>query len=873
MAKKLRFNIASGVNLSINEFNNTDNTWTEATYKDFVVGDVVLFSSNLYYNFTGNFVLPSSTDPITTPVTDTTNWKILGSGSHSRDVVVTKNATSGLITLTVTNTGGADTVYTFNEGHSIYTKDGSTPSVGIPGIIAQRKHLVFNGPSVENKSITIDGVATDVTQISTETNENSSASGTSPYTKSTLNDEDVFVFKKLEGTTDEVELADTTGNNGQIVISAPQVPINKTNADASKVVTDKFTLGGSAAIVGTHGNIDLDDIYTNTLSTDSLTGNFGTIRSIKDVSFTPPGDGDVLVYNSTNNQYQPEHHGDEGTLESLSDVNTSNEVNGDLLQLLKRTATYYLEPSHIVDGTIFSVKCPGGELITSPAGYPAITQIDFMVNHDESSEARVISLTNGNTHVQIALNYDFTPSINNVITTLYSIFNLSAFSSVFSWGGSLGDRNRNINSHGNYSLVGTYNTMLNPDPAVATTASGSLGFRDARNSVEQSFDVGSVRISINTGISTAVATISLASTTSFATLNSEVLSAINSQTSITDHYTVTNPLNGTMSFTAKATGAQYNGRVELEFFDTGGRGNHSDDISPAFGTGASITGGSGTGATSVLDWTDGSQRSLKNLSFVNCISSFSNGGNTWRNALAPSGGAKTIADATAYAAETWSAGDLMTPTADFDIVSVAAIAAEIAITFPNVPADNSLVGYLGLMNGANDSFFQIRTASTPDVTPTEVFFGTFDNTNTGPSFLGQNNGTQLLFRGTSATPNSGNQWALDAKGVIDSIVATGDTGLQATGRGSTSTGAFISANCTAEVSGRVLTITANVGGVTGGVNISENTDLNGDYEAAFTQGVNSTDVTFAQDKVYLRLENNGWKEFNFDATIAPGGNI
>ena len=871
MAKKLRFNIASGVNLSINEFNNTDNTWTEATYKDFVVGDVVLFSNNLYYNFTGNFVLPSSTDPITTPVTDTTNWEILGSGSHSRDVVVTKNATSGLITLTVTNTGGADTVYTFNEGHSIYTKDGSTPSVGIPGIIAQRKHLVFNGPSVENKSITIDGVATDVTQISTETNENSSASGTSPYTKSTLNDEEVFVFKKLEGTADEVELADTTGDAGQIVISAPQVPINKTNADASKVVTDKFTLGGSAAIVGTHGNIDLDDIYTNTLSTDSLTGNFGTIRSIKDVSFTPPGDGDVLVYNSTNNQYEPEHHGDEGTLESLSDVNTSNELNGDLLQLLKRTATYYLEPSHIVDGTIFSVKCPGGELITSPAGYPAITQIDFMVNHDESSEARVISLTNGNTHVQIALNYDFTPSINNVITTLYSIFNLSAFSSVFSWGGSLGDRNRNINSHGNYSLVGTYNTMLNPDPAVATTANGSLGFRDARNSVEQSFDVGSVRISIDTGISTAVATISLASTTSFATLNSEVLSAINSQTSITDHFTVTNPLNGTMSFTAKATGAQYNGRVELEFFDTGGRGNHSDDISPAFGTGASITGGSGTGATSVLDWTDGSQRSLKNLSFVNCISSFSNGGNTWRNALAPTGGAKTIADDTAYLAETWSAGDLMTPTADFDIVSVTGTRAVLKITYDNATVATGDI--IVFDRTTMDAFFEVVTDGTPNIGGGAGVW--IIGNKTSESGINETNwgqagsaGVQIWMPGGAYTDRAD---YVDQQKVILDAIATEEPGTQAPLLNVATVGAFLRRKCTitTDTDGSI-TFT---GTESEAVTISANDFTDNITETLRTNGTADTTVTFAQDKVYLRLENNGWKEFNFDATIAPGGSI
>ena len=761
---------------------------------------------------------------------DNTQWAAFVESGDNNLNTITQDTTTGVVTIERKNL--AD--FVFNSGASIYTKDGSVAIVGQSGVIPQRGHLVFNGPSVENKSIMIDGVATDVTQVSTETNENSIASGTSPYTKSTLNDEEVFVFKKLEGTTDEIELADTTGTSGKIVFSAPQ-------------------------------------IVTNKIGVDSLTGDNGTIRSIKDVSFTPPGDGDVLVYNSTNNRYEPEHHGDGGTLESLSDVNTSNELNGDLLQLLKRTATYYLEPSHIVDGTIFSVKCPGGELITSPAGYPAITQIDFMVNHDESSEARVISLTNGNTHVQIALNYDFTPSINNVITTLYSIFNLSAFSSVFSWGGSLGDRNRNINSHGNYSLVGTYNTMLNPDPAVATTASGSLGFRDARNSVEQSFDVGSVRISINTGISTAVATISLASTTSFATLNSEVLSAINSQTSITDHFTVTNPLNGTMSFTAKATGAQYNGRVELEFFDTGGRGNHSDDISPAFGTGASITGGSGTGATSVLDWTDGSQRSLKNLSFVNCISSFSNGGNTWRNALAPTGGAKTIADAAAYLAETWSAGDLMTPTADFDILSVAGIRAVLKITYDNATVATGDI--IVFDRTTMDAFFEVVTDGTPNIGGGAGVW--IIGNKTSESGINETNwgqaggaGVQIWMPGGAYTDRAD---YVDQQKVILDAIATEEPGTQAPLLNVATVGAFLRRKCTitTDTDGSI-TFT---GTESEAVTLSANDFTDNVTETLRTNGTADTTITFAQDKVYLRLENNGWKEFNFDATIAPGGSI
>ena len=114
MSRKLQFNISDGVNLSVNEEDNTANLWTEATYNDFGVYSPVFYNNNLYLNITGTFVLPSSTNPITTPENDSTNWVILGSGQHVRDITV--DTATGVITVTYTD---SSTALTFQTGHGI----------------------------------------------------------------------------------------------------------------------------------------------------------------------------------------------------------------------------------------------------------------------------------------------------------------------------------------------------------------------------------------------------------------------------------------------------------------------------------------------------------------------------------------------------------------------------------------------------------------------------------------------------------------------------------------------------------------------------------------------------------------------------------
>ena len=114
MSRKLQFNISDGVNLSVNEEDNTANLWTEATYNDFGVYAPVFYNNNLYLNITGTFVLPSSTNPITTPENDSTNWVILGSGQHVRDITV--DTGTGVITVTYTDN---TTALTFQTGHGI----------------------------------------------------------------------------------------------------------------------------------------------------------------------------------------------------------------------------------------------------------------------------------------------------------------------------------------------------------------------------------------------------------------------------------------------------------------------------------------------------------------------------------------------------------------------------------------------------------------------------------------------------------------------------------------------------------------------------------------------------------------------------------
>ena len=124
MAKKLIFQKSGGNNISIDEEGLTANTWTEATFSDFGTWTPVEFGNNVYVNTTGTFI---GGTPPPDPATDTTNWTIICSGSHVRSITIEEETTTGIVTVTITDTGGTVTVRTFQAGHQITMDGGSRP--------------------------------------------------------------------------------------------------------------------------------------------------------------------------------------------------------------------------------------------------------------------------------------------------------------------------------------------------------------------------------------------------------------------------------------------------------------------------------------------------------------------------------------------------------------------------------------------------------------------------------------------------------------------------------------------------------------------------------------------------------------------------
>ena len=212
MSRKTEYIYNSGVNSGLQEETNTSNLWTEVTYNNFGVYTPVFYANNLYINFTGTFVLPASTTPITTPATDTTNWRIIGSGSHVRDITVTEDSNTGIVSIVITATDNTTSTVTFNSGHTIVDNGGTS--------LAQRIKLQSKGTNAGFKAKDTDTTELDLSQV--DTNKTNADASKAVTDKITL------------GTSSAISIA----NNGSISLDGSTVNLSTINAKVAHIDVD-----------------------------------------------------------------------------------------------------------------------------------------------------------------------------------------------------------------------------------------------------------------------------------------------------------------------------------------------------------------------------------------------------------------------------------------------------------------------------------------------------------------------------------------------------------------------------------------------------------------------------------------------------------
>ena len=164
---------------------------------------------NIYINTTGVFTISA---PSVDSGLESSNWLLLPAGEHAATVVVTN--TNGVINIAVTGTGGNVTNTSFDAGHIFQNESGSA--------LDYRETLQIKGDTTFAIK-DADTVELDLEQIDTN---------------------------KI--TVDKFTLGSSTAVSGDDVsIDLDDISINKTNADASKVITDNITLSSA---------ISLDDV-------------------------------------------------------------------------------------------------------------------------------------------------------------------------------------------------------------------------------------------------------------------------------------------------------------------------------------------------------------------------------------------------------------------------------------------------------------------------------------------------------------------------------------------------------------------------------------------------------------------------------------
>ena len=487
-------------------------------------------------------------------------------------------------------------MHPFDSGHALFTKDGSTPNVGAPGIIPQRKNLVFNGPSVSNETILIDGVSTQVTEVSTTTlltSADVTANSVTPFNSRTDNREVVEIFKKSVGTANEITITDNGSNdNGLLTYSAPELR---------------------------------SDI-------DSLTGASGDIANIQNVTIDPATlrNSNVLEYDAGDTTWK--NVGVPSSLierlEDLEDVSITDQLPNKIIISESRAAAVDIET--IDAANIFGVDVSNNLMVVSTVTNSAIDQIAFGITRSASVESINYIVTDN----QLLVELRFT----SATTTRDQIYALAFEAMQTNFNGGQGNNELVIDGN-TYIRNGEWSTPANPRFTPGTTASGSTTYELLQTA--GATDTSQFIYTFHSGFGSISSFVNIVdrninSTDPSITLNAivaEIAVGIQSNSDFMTNFTATSS-QGTLIITANAPGALGNA-VLHGFMRDSGAGNPSGStiFSPAAAD-VTTTGGVNTDdSATILRWTDISHQHeiTKPLPFEQTVLHFKQGAFAWRD--------------------------------------------------------------------------------------------------------------------------------------------------------------------------------------------------------------------------------------------------
>ena len=480
----------------------------------------------------------------------------------------------------------------FDSGHALFTKDGSTPNVGAPGIIPQRKSLVFNGPSVSNQTILIDGVSTQVTEVSTTTlltSTDTTANSVTPFNSRTDNREVVEIFKKSVGTANEITITDNGSvDGGLLTYSAPELR---------------------------------SDI-------DSLTGASGDIGNIQNVTIDPATlrNTDILEYDSTDMQWKNKDIPSSliTRLEDLEDVQITDQLPNKIIISESRAASVDVETIDAVN--IFGVDISPNLMVTSTISSTAIDQIAFGIARSQLVDSINYLVTDS----QLLVELNFT----SATTTRDQIYAAAFQAMQTNFNGGQGNNELVIDGN-TYTRNGEWSTPTNPRFTPGSTAAGSTTYSLLQTSGLT--DTSRFIYTFHSGFGSISAEIDIpdrnVDVNSLTDIVAEIVVGLNGNSSFATNFTATSSV-GTLTITADAPGALGNA-VLHGFMRDSGAGNPSGStiFSPAAAD-VTVTGGVNTDDSStILRWTDISHQHeiTRPLPFEQAVLHFKQGAFAWRD--------------------------------------------------------------------------------------------------------------------------------------------------------------------------------------------------------------------------------------------------
>ena len=504
------------------------------------------------------------------------------------DVVVTgPDAITGEVTITEDGT-----THTFDSGHALFTKDGSTPNVGAPGIIPQRQNLVFNGPQVSNETILINGVSTQVTEVSTTTllpSSDTTTGAVEPFTRRTDNREVVEIFKNSVGTPNEITITDNGSiDNGLLTYSAPEL---RSDIDS---------------LTGVSG--DIANIQNVTIDTTTLRNTDVLEYDISDMAWKNVGVPSSLIER----------------LEDLEDVAITDQLPNKIIISESRAAALDIET--IDAANIFGVDVSANLMVISTVSNSAIDQIAFGIARGQAANSINYLVTD--TQLLVELNFA------SATTTRDQIYALAFEAMQTNFSGGQGNNELVIDGN-TYIRNGEWSTPTNPRFTPGTIASGSTTYSLLQTSGRT--DTSRFIYTFHSGFGSISAEIDIpdrnVDANSLTDIVAEIVVGLNGNSSFATNFTATSSV-GTLTITADAPGGLGNA-VLHGFMRDSGAGNPSGStiFSPAAAD-VTVTGGVNTDdSATILRWIDISHQHeiTKPLPFEQAILHFKQGAFAWRD--------------------------------------------------------------------------------------------------------------------------------------------------------------------------------------------------------------------------------------------------